>query len=157
MPNSYLFTTELTVTEIEHVWNGIYMPRSNHMCNRSYHGLVLIRNDPHSYIFDNGTELLAEPGYILYLPEGSSYRVSDIKSCDCVAINFNILEEISFEPFRFAVGNQLSAYSELFQTASRFWDSKVTGYRSKIKSLLYRILCGRDRQRRACRRDFQQI
>lgn len=140
MPNLNLFTTELTVTGIEYVWNGIYMPRNNHMYNRSYHGLVLIRDDPHSYIFDDGTELLAEPGYILYLPKGSSYRVSDIKSCDCVAINFNILEDIRFAPFRFAVGSQMSAYSEIFQTASRFWDSKVTGYRSKIKSLLYQVL-----------------
>ena len=101
---------------------------------------MLVRNDPHSYIFDNGTELVADPGYILDLPKGSSYRVSDIKSCDCVAINFNILEDIRFTPFRFPVGNQMSAYSELFQTASRFWDSKVTGYRSKIKSLLYQVL-----------------
>ena len=140
MPKANLFNTELTVTKIEYVWNGIYMPRTNHIFERRYHGLVLIRDDPHAYLFDDGTVLEAEPGYILYLPKGSSYRVSDIKACDCVAINFNILEEPGFEPFRFPAGAQFSAYSELFQTASRFWDSQTIGYRSKIKSLLYQIL-----------------
>jgi len=140
MPETNLFTTELTVTDIEFVWNGIYMPRSNHVDTRGYHGLVLIRDDPHAYIFDDGTVLKAEPGYILYLPRGSSYRVSDVKSCDCVAINFRILEDAHFPPLRFPAGNQMSAYSELFQTASRFWDSKSIGYRTKIKSLLYQIL-----------------
>lgn len=140
MPNGGLFTTELTIIEIESVWNGIYMPRSNHMEDRAYHGLVLIRNDPHAYLFDDGTVLEAEAGYILYLPKGSSYRVSTIRSCDCVAINFQILEEVDFPPLRFSVGNQFSAYSELYQTASRFWDSRTIGYRSKIKSILYQIL-----------------
>ncbi len=140
MPNGNLFTTELTVTQIEYVWNGIYMPRSNHMVDRAYHGLVLIRKDPHAYLFDDGTVLEAEAGYILYLPKHSSYRVSDIKSCDCVAINFQILEETHFPPLRFPVGNQFSAYSELFQTASRFWDSRTIGYHAKIKSLLYQVL-----------------
>ena len=135
-----LFTMDMTITSIEFVWNGIYMPRSNHINHRNYHGLVLIRNDPHSYLFDDGTVLEAEAGYILYLPKGSSYRVSDIKSCDCVAINFNILEDVDFPPIRFAADAQLSAYSELFQTASRFWDSKTIGYRSKLKALLYQIL-----------------
>lgn len=140
MSGGSLFTTELTITDIEYVWNGIYMPRSNHMDDRAYHGLVLIRNDPHAYLFDDGTVLEAEAGYILYLPKGSSYRVSTIRSCDCVAINFQILEDVDFPPLRFSVGNQYSAYSELFQTASRFWDSRTIGYRAKIKSLLYQVL-----------------
>lgn len=140
MEDETLFTTDLTVTKIESVWNGIYMPRSRHMSDRGYHGLVLIRDNPHSYIFDDGTVLEAEPGYILYLPKGASYRVSTCDTCDCVAINFNILEDMAFPSQRFAVGSQMSVYTELFQTASHFWDSKSIGYLAKIKSLLYQIL-----------------
>ncbi len=140
MNGKNLFAVEFSVTEIKYVWNGIYMPRSDRMENCRYHSLVLIRSDQHTYRFDDGTELHAEPGYILYLPEGSSYRISDIKTCDCVAINFKILEKTNIPPLRFSVKNQISAYSELFQTASRFWDRKTTGYQAKIKSLLYQIL-----------------
>lgn len=140
MLNPNLLYTDLTVTNIEYVWNGIYMPRSNHMVNRGYHGLVLIRDDPHTYIFDDGSILEAEAGNILYLPAGASYRVSDIKSCDCIAINFRVLEDLEIAPFRYSVGNNMAVYSELFQTASRCWDGKTIGYRNKIKSLLYEIL-----------------
>lgn len=140
MDKSNLFTTDVTVTEIEYVWNGLYMPRSLHMVNRGYHGLVLVRADPHSYIFDDGTVLRAEPGCILYLPKGSSYRLEEPAPCDCVAINFTVAEETDFQPFLYPVGAQMPAYSELYQTASRYWDGKYIGYRAKIKSILYQIL-----------------
>lgn len=140
MKEMNLFQTEVTVTGIEYVWNGLYMPRSNHMVMRGYHGLVLIRADPHTYIFDDGTSILAEPGCILYLPKGSTYHLNDLSPCDCVAINFNIAEETDFAPFLYPVGAQMPSYSELFQSASRFWDGKYIGYRAKIKSILYQVL-----------------
>jgi len=140
MSNNTIFGTEITVEKIEYVWNGIYMPRSNHMINRGYHGLVLIRDNPHIYTFDNGMSIEAKPGHILYLPKGCSYRINDIKACNCVAINFNITEDTDYPPEQFDVKEQMQEYSELFQIASRFWDGKYTGYSFKIKSILYQIL-----------------
>lgn len=139
MSESNIYNTNITITRISYIWNGNYMPRQKYNGERVSHGLVLPQDGIHTYTFADGTVLSADPGHILYLPKGSAYRVNDNKPCNCIAFNFDILEDMPFKPFRMAVGKQAN-YADLFQTASRFWDSKCIGYQNKIKALLYQVL-----------------
>lgn len=140
MSENGFFSFEPTLTTIDDVWNGLYIPRSNHVVGRTCHGLVLIRGDPRDYIFDDGPTLDASPGNILYIPKGSSYRLSDVSPCDCISINYAILEDISTPPFIYPVGNLMPSFSELFETADKYWNSRYPGYASKLKSLWYSVL-----------------
>ncbi|MCI8388356.1 MAG: helix-turn-helix transcriptional regulator [Clostridiales bacterium] len=121
------------------------MPRSNNKLNRSTHGLVLVIDDTRDYIFSNtGSDkkatLHAEPKNILYIPKGSTYHLSDISPCNSISFNFTLTDDKHFEPFIYPADKLMPTFTELFNTAYRYWQRRPSGYIAKLNSLLYQVI-----------------
>lgn len=147
MENAF-FGENIIVTGIANVWNGLYMPRSKVMKKREYCGLVLIIDDHRDYIFYRSESLTevkevisVKPGNILWLPVGSTYRISNAERCNCISINFNTSEISSCEPFCVDVSDRIHMYKELFSTADQLWKRRPQGYVAGIMSALYQVIC----------------
>ena len=92
--------------------------------NRPFHGLAInISTTPKLYIFPNGKTITVEQNEIIYLPKGSDYTAVSNSPGNCYAINFNISENISFEPFSFKIKNVLAFIKE-YEKATKLWKNK---------------------------------
>ncbi len=117
------------------------------MKNRGYCGLVLIIEDPRDYIFYRSetldevkTVITAEPGSILWLPVGSTYRLSSVSCCNCISINFDSPGIKASEPFCLDVSDRIHMYNELFSTADQLWKRRPQGYIAGLLSVLYQVI-----------------
>lgn len=108
--------------------------------NRSYHGLAFHTGGQRYYTFDSGEKLLAKGNDIVYLPKHSNYTVQKIVPGDCYAINFDLLEDIYFEPFLHKAKNA-ALYLESFKKAESCWKSRSQCFEMRCKAEAYQILC----------------
>ena len=108
--------------------------------NRTLHGLA-INIDPNNktYMFSGGKIILVAQNEIIYLPKGSNYTVSSVRSGNCYAINFDFSENISFEPFTFKAKNA-PAFIKEFEKATELWKNKSTAFNMQCKGILYNII-----------------
>ena len=107
--------------------------------NRPSHGLAFHMSGVRRYDFDNGKHLWVHPNDIIYLPKFSNYDVSNQVAGECFAINFDITEDVCFEPFVIKLKNSV-AVSGRFKKANTTWQKKLAGYEMKCKAELYNIL-----------------
>ena len=107
--------------------------------NRPNHGLALHLDGNKKYVFDTGKVLTVKKGDIIYLPKNSNYNVYVEGSGECYAINFNISEENSFEPFVLETKNT-GLFLDCFKSAEKAWSQKHIQFEFKCKSELYDIL-----------------
>lgn len=106
---------------------------------RKSHGLAYYPSSGKcTFNFGNKAITVTESS-LIYLPKGSSYTVSSEIPSGCYAINFDIDEDISFEPFSFKVKNATGFY-DLFKASERVWRARKSGYEMKCKSELYDII-----------------
>ncbi len=108
--------------------------------NRPSHGLVLYQSGAECYDFGTGKPLAVKAGDLIYLPKGADYAVAPFPQGGCYAINFDISEQISFEPFVFRLKNGVDALAA-FRTAEKTWKAKNRGYMMKCKEMLYHVIC----------------
>ena len=106
--------------------------------NRANHSLALFSGGELTICFDE-KKIKVEKNAIVYFPKGSNYIHKDGESCVCYAINFQMPDNVSFEPFVFKI-KKLNTYLENFKNSKKIWDKKTTGYFSKVKSELYTII-----------------
>ena len=104
--------------------------------NRPYSGLAYITEGENEFIFKNGN-IKVSPGKIIFLPEGSSYKLAQ-KSSYCFFINFKITN-LSLQEFLYTPKNQ-AKLEELFSRAEHLWRTRPVGYYSKCMSILYSII-----------------
>ncbi len=133
------FKQDIIVTEMVQIWNGLYMPRYPFHTVRPHSGIVLTIDGARDYCFPDRT-ITARPGHILYLPKGSVYHLNDMSPCDCISFNFQTLHPLPAEPFLYSVENQMQTYTELFRSASRYFEKRPQGTEAKLRSLLYQVL-----------------
>ena len=107
--------------------------------NRPSHGLAMHLDGSKDYFFDEGKRLTVRKNEIIYLPKRSNYRVKVSSPGDCYAINFDLFEDESFEPFVFKPRNW-QLFLDSFKQAELVWKAKRTAYPLKCKSELYNIL-----------------
>ena len=107
--------------------------------NRPSHGLAIHKGGEKIYTFTDGKKLTVRENDIIYLPKYSSYAVKSKEYGDCYAINFDIDEDISFEPFVVKVKN-FNEIIEHFRVANKIWGIKKTGHILKCKAELYNII-----------------
>ncbi|MBR2309250.1 MAG: helix-turn-helix transcriptional regulator [Oscillospiraceae bacterium] len=106
--------------------------------NRKNHGLAIFPGG--EWIFDFGDKKLKVTGNtIVYFPRGCDYTIREKVPFDCYAINFQMPDGASFEPFAFKVKN-MNTYLESFRQAQRHQTRKDPGYVAKIKAELYHII-----------------
>ena len=108
--------------------------------NRPSHGLVLYQSGADMFDFGTGKPLLVKAGDLIYLPKGSDYAVAPMPQGSCYAINFDISEQITFEPFVFRSKNGVDLLAA-FRTAEKTWKAKKQGYVMKCKEVVYHTIC----------------
>ncbi|MBR3960684.1 MAG: helix-turn-helix transcriptional regulator [Clostridia bacterium] len=108
--------------------------------NRPTHGFVI--NDEGSaktFTFSNGTVLNIRGADVIYLPKGSSYRVTADKKTGCYAINFDTAEDIDYEPFCISFRDN-NAILKCFKNAEKNWRQRPDYYRSAVLKNIYEII-----------------
>ena len=106
--------------------------------NRASHGLALFLGGERIFCFDE-KKIKVNKNTIVYFPKGSNYIIKEREASDCYAINFQMPDNVVFEPFAFKIKN-LNTYLESFKNSQKIWDKKATGYLLKVKSELYSII-----------------
>lgn len=106
--------------------------------NRKSHGLAIFLGGERTFHFDEKNFKVTK-NTIVYFPKGSNYTIKEKVPSDCYAINFQMPDNIIFEPFSFKVKN-LNSFLESFKSSVKIWTKKRTGYTSKVKSELYNII-----------------
>lgn len=107
--------------------------------NRPSHGLAINLKGEKIYTFDSGKSFFVKENDIIFLPKNSNYVVKTPKIGDCYAINFEIDENISFEPFVCHIKNQ-SQITDAFYACEKAFRTKKNGYMFKCKAELYKII-----------------
>ena len=128
--------------DIESIILSCYVEAGNGMPvhkNRLSHGIVFQADGARRYTFDETNTIAINENDIIYLPKGSNYTVDVQGGGGCYAINFQLFNNISFEPFKFKP-KKYKNFSGLFQNAEQVWRRKDSGFEMKCKSLLYNIL-----------------
>ena len=115
---------------------------------RRYHGLVFKTDGTNRYIVEDKYVLDAEPGSVLYLPEGRPYIVLSGRPGGCFCVNFHVTESALMEPFLFFARNP-AKWQENFSEMVRSWTYRKPGYRAKCLSLLYEMLACIEEDRQA--------
>lgn len=106
--------------------------------NRPSHGLALFPAG--SRVFDfNEKKFRADKNTIVFFPKGSNYVIRDRQKADCYAINFQMPDGASFQPFAFKV-KSVGVYLDLFRLAKTERTRKARGSDAKIKAALYEII-----------------
>lgn len=105
---------------------------------RKAHGLAIFLGGERTFYFDK-KKFNATKNTVVYFPKGSNYTIKEKVLSDCYAINFQMPDGISFEPFVFKVKNP-SVFLESFKNSQKIWTRKKPGYASKVKSELYNII-----------------
>ena len=114
---------------------------ATHHKDRPSHGIAINLGGTKKYVFNDGKTFYTKTNDVIYLPKGSTYDVSipESENGACFAINFDISEQISFEPFVRHVKNAANMTSS-FKEATRIWSFKDRGFNMRCIELLYRIL-----------------
>ena len=129
--------------QVEQIVLACYVPRGGGMTvhrNRPSHGLALHTGGVKVYTFEGGRTLQVNKNELIYLPKGSTYRVTARQTGDCYAINFLLSQRKDFEPFVCKVKN-FSTLLDYFKSAKGVWETKKKGYILKCKADLYNVLC----------------
>lgn len=108
--------------------------------NRPYHGIVFYPDGSCTFCFDSGKRISTEKGCFVYLPKNSSYRVEKVdKVHGCYAINFDLAEDISEEPFCTSLKNP-DEIQKLFVISEKLWRTRTLADRIRCRSIFYEIL-----------------
>lgn len=113
--------------------------------NRPSHGLAIFWGGDRTFLFRDGHKLHVNSNAIVYFPKGSNYVVQTKEYADCYAINFDIDEDVSFQPFLFEISHY-EHYLEYFKSSQKCWVKRDTGYLMKVKADLYNILFSMQRE-----------
>lgn len=106
--------------------------------NRASHGVALFLGGDRVFSFDK-KKIKVSKNTIVYFPKGSNYTIDEKESSDCYAINFQMPDNVVFDPFAFKVKN-INTYLGSFKNSQKIWNKKAVGYSLKVKSELYSII-----------------
>ncbi len=111
--------------------------------NRISSGLVYFTGGENEFIFEDHT-LKASAGKLIYLPEGSSYKVHKTNSF-CIAINFK-MKNFPVKDFMISPKNTIKM-ENLFVRTEIIWRTKPIGFYSKCMSNIYNIMASIENDR----------
>jgi len=106
---------------------------------RKYHGLVYKISGQATYSI-SGEDFIHAAHTIIYLPKGREYSVLTDDDSACIAINFDLLEDVELESGALIEPDNPEIYFELFQEMEKEWRSRRVGYHVKCMSILYNII-----------------
>ena len=112
--------------------------------DRPFHGLVLNDGDGEkNYVFSDGYVMHTPPHSLFYLPKGSSYVVTGVKSGACYAINFDA--QLSDTPFCISL-RSADGLQKSFKAACAEWKEDAPTKRVTAMRAIYDAIarCGRE-------------
>lgn len=112
--------------------------RADH-CMRPSHGLAYHLAGEKYYLFSDGRRIPISEGTVIYMPKYSSYQVHSASSGNCYAINFDIPDTETLEPFAVKIKNQSEVLSD-FRKAEAAWRTKPPAYYEECGAMLYHII-----------------
>ena len=104
--------------------------------NRISSGLVYHTHGENEFVFEDHA-VKVQPGTLIYLPEGSSYRVHKT-DCFSIAINFK-MKNFPTADFSYTPKN-IAKMKDLFVRSELIWRTQPVGYYSKCMANIYSIL-----------------
>ncbi len=107
--------------------------------NRHSHGLALNCGGEKVYAFSDGRKYVVKKYDFIYLPKNSTYTVISTTPGATYCINFQWIEDATFEPFVFPV-KSADEVIQAYKNAEKAWRRKTEGYDLLCKSELYKIL-----------------
>ena len=130
---------EFKITKIENVEHVNTLLRPNRIVNfnRFSHGFVYKLSGEVKYHF-NDISLHFTPGCICYFPKGSDFTIENIVLGECIAVNFQTLEDIDIPPFCFDV-TQNEQIRAIFQRLEILWAKRKSDFSYDILSEVYKI------------------
>ncbi|MBQ9355032.1 MAG: helix-turn-helix transcriptional regulator [Clostridia bacterium] len=123
----------------------------NYSDGRKYYGFVYLLSGNLNYNFNNGKEMQAVAGDIVFLKPNDAYIVSCSEVCHHYTVNFQIEESASEGSIVEKILNKLDTvhlyrtsganfYGDNLGKLCEYWFKKKEGYRMQSLSLLYKIL-----------------
>lgn len=109
--------------------------------NRPSHGLAFHLGGNKEYIFSDGRVVTVTGNTVIYLPKGSTYSVKTFSPGDCYAINFQISENVCFEPFSVSI-RATGDFLHYYKSAKKCWETKDAGFKMRCKAELYNLIAG---------------
>lgn len=108
--------------------------------NRAFHGFVLNDNPCEKRIwFSDGTVVKTGALELHYLPKASNYRVENIITGGCWAINFDMLEDLGQAPFNIAFRDP-EPIVKIFKQAVASWQEKREFQKTAVRRCIYDII-----------------
>lgn len=107
--------------------------------DRPSYGLAFNTGGVKRYVFNDGEELVVKKNYIIFLPQNSSYVVSDEEEGDCFAINFRLSKQPMLSPFAMNIKNS-GKMLDMFRTAEKSFKVKNNGYIPECMSAVYGVI-----------------
>lgn len=112
--------------------------RESHTTKKRGIGSLSCRIDGKSVFYCNGKETAAEPGQLLFIPQGTEYS-QKTDGEELVAVHLKLFDKSHDEPEIF-LPKDTYAYSENFKNLYNEWNLKKPGYKQRCTSMLYRVL-----------------
>ncbi len=108
--------------------------------NRPYHGLVYEIDGSKKYVFEDNSYMIVNAGDVFYLPKFSSYEVVSLKAGDCIAVNFDLIDQsITYDHFALTSSQNSNYHNSFFDLLSA-WNTKKNGFSNKSFSIVYGII-----------------
>ena len=133
------------ITSIDNIGNVPSQNITQVHKNRPSSGLVYFTEGENEFIFEDHVQKIS-PGKIIFLPQGSSYRVHKTNTF-CIAINFKT-NRLLGPDFVHTVKNT-TKMANLFMNAEIIWRTKPAGYYAKCMAAIYSILASIESDRQA--------
>ena len=130
---------EFKITKIENVEhvNTLLKPNRIVNYNRFSHGFVYKISGEVKYHFGD-VSLHFTPGSICYFPKGSDFTIENIVLGECIAVNFQTLEDVCVPPFCFDA-TQNEQIRAAFQKLEILWAKRKSDFGYDILSQVYKI------------------
>ena len=107
--------------------------------DRQHNSFVLVKHGLVSY-YQNGTHIRSDPDHVLLLPVQSTYRLVCDEACECLMIDFSIVDaEIPSDIRNYPI-TDLVMYANMFHQADNAWTFDRASTPIYCKSVLYRII-----------------
>ncbi len=126
----------IKIENVEHV-NTLLKPNRIINKNRFSHGFVYKISGEVKYHF-NDVSLHFTPGCVCYFPKGSDFTIENIVLGECIAINFQTLENIDIAPFCFDA-TQNEQIKAIFQRLEILWAKRKSDFSYDVLSEAYKI------------------
>ena len=113
--------------------------------NRPGNGIAFYLGGERKFTFSENKKIIVKKNTVIFLPKGTNYSIKEIEPSEFYIINFDVYDNVEFEPFAINVKKFNTIYDS-YKNTKRIWNKKTIGYKMKAKSELYNIIYNLQRE-----------